>query len=175
MKKILFSLFLTVSFSCFAQSYVVKDDLQQEDLDAIYKVYDMQIFHDSFLVKEFIEQMRNNEMLALSDDSEYDVGDGYEIYFDQKDSNILKKQITQGVKNKNLMRISWKEQQEDIQKNPYKAFTTIIENYNIKKLTNKDIDALNTVDKNAIFRVLDLQGEAGPDIGASAVPVVYDE
>ena len=72
------------------------------------------------------------------------------------------------------METPWDEQAEAIEKDPFEAFIGLIEQQEVPDLTQEELDRLNSVDKTVIPKLNQMMTESGPDVGASAVPVVYE-
>ena len=154
---------------------VSADAFSDEKMAAFRNIFDTKIFHDPVIVKDIFQRIREQEKLLYGDNSEYVVGDGTQVYFNQQDSDILQKQIKKRVRNNKLLNSSVEEQEKAIEKDPHGALLSLIENYNVDSLTKEEFNTLNTVDGKAVSDAIDMMTEAGPDVGASFVPVVYNK
>lgn len=166
MKKIL------LSFICFVPLFVQAQTTEyenrkpsEEKMKILRNIFDMKMYHDPVIVKNALRMMRENS--GFSQDLNYNV------LFSDKDAAVLKAQVFD-KKMENLNDAEWEAWEKQVDENPFETFMAFIENYRIPKMTQDQMDAINSVDKKAISDFLIMSTEAGPDVGATTVPAVYN-
>ena len=131
----------------------------------IFSALDMKMLHDKQIVQEMMWSLYEQNQSAEKRDN---ITSGI---FNEKDSKILEtmmdnKQITYKITPELL-----KKTNED----PFEAFKDFVRSADLPKMAKEDIKTLNQVDKKAVSRSLQMIMDAGPDVGAKQVSVIYDE
>ena len=93
--------------------------------------------------------------------------------FNEKDSEILEKNIEMKRMHYDLADGELAELLEKVEEDPAESFKSFMMSSSMPKLTRQELDEINTVDKKAIVKRLELMTDSGPDFGANQVSVMY--
>ena len=156
MKKIL------LSFICFVPLFVQAQTTEYENRKPSEEK--MKILRNIF---------DTNALRMMRENTGYPQDLNYNLIFSDKDASVLKAQVFD-KKMENLNDVDWETLEKQVNENPFETFMAFIENYRIPKVTQEQMDAINSVDEKAISDFLIMSTEAGPDVGATTVPAVYN-
>ena len=130
-----------------------------------FPLLDMKIFHDSYIVQEMFFALRDQGQNFEKRDK---LTQGV---FNEKDSAILENMLDSNKVTYNIT----PELLEKAKQDPFNAFKNLIKTAQQSIITQAEMDLLNQVDDKAFSNMLQMVTESGPNIGANAVSVVYNQ
>ncbi len=146
-----------------------------EDMSVIRQVLDMKVFHDAFFVENMISGIYEQENSGEYSNPSVMREIGHENLFNDRDSELLRHEIAGRVLRTKLIQTPWDDQVAAIHEDPFEAFIGLIENQQVLKLEEKEIEDLNSVDKGVITQTIQMLTESGPDVGAAPVAGISAE
>lgn len=173
MRFVFFTLICLLSFA--GQAKTPRTRVKSPDgMAAIRRTLDMKVFRDRTFVHDMIKSIYDQDKSGKSSNPNVMNAMGHEGIFTKKDADIIRQESARKVVRKKLMETPWDEQAEAIEKDPFGAFIGLIEQQEVPDLTQEELARLNSVDKTVIPKLNQMMTESGPDVGASAVPVIYE-
>ena len=136
--------------------------------EAFLPFKDMKIFHDKKIMYDVIQKIQEQQQNTQEITENAKMVRGV---FNEKDSATLEA----SMQKRNVAYVVTDDLLAKAAEQPYEAFKDLVKTAQISKLSDQDMETLNTVDKKAIPRMMQMMTESGPEVGASQVPVMYNK
>ena len=147
---------------------------EEENLEEVLPRFEAKVFHDRQFMSDAIVWLYGLQKVSEDDLNEGRVKTTQDI-FNEKDSEILEKNMETKKVRYDLADNELVELLEKLEKDPAESFKTFMMSSSMPKLTRQELDEINTVDKKAIVKRFEMITDSGPDFGANQVPVIYSD